>query len=194
MEHPNLDPDVEGPPGHEGRPDVRFCKLFQVWNWYLVLVIWKLFSLARAKINPHEILSQFQVLKYPPILIDFKFSKLLRFLEISRIYYVLSGQAIRPVRDRDRMRTALGTDRIRHGRGLTWTASSVKAWDLSKILFMVLQKIDKNLEKSWKNWDNACWAEILVWEWSNCRLWLIYEGFKPSQDTKLPIFIFWDLF
>lgn len=85
-------------------------------------------------------------------------------------------------------------DRIVGGKDGLYVRDALTEELSSWILFMVLQKIDKNLEKSWKNWDNACWAEILVWEWSNCRLWLIYEGFKPSQDTKLPIFIFWDLF
>ena len=106
---------------------------------------------------------------------------------ISRIYYVISGLVVFSdvgSSDGERRWTVCGRCLLMWP---TWV------WVLLRwILFMVLQKIDKNLEKSWKNWDNACWAEILVWEWRNCRLWLIYEGFKPSQDTKLPIFIFWD--
>ena len=95
--------DFVTPSGHEGsRPDVRFCKLFQVWNWYLVKVIWILFFSSRV---PKSIRMKYYL--------SFKYSNTLRFwsilnfrnyfdLEISRIYYVLSGSAIRWVRWQDR--------------------------------------------------------------------------------------------
>ena len=94
--------DFVTPSGHEGsRPDVRFCKLFQVWNWYLVKVIWILFFSSRV---PKSIRMKYYL--------SFKYSNTLRFwsilnfrnyfdLEISRIYYVLSGSAIRWVRWQD---------------------------------------------------------------------------------------------
>ena len=95
--------------------------------------------LARAKINPHEILSQFQVLKYPPILIDFKFSKLFRFGNLAHLlrFKWISNQMI-PLTG-----SVGGED-----RQLLFVRDSLTEELSSRILFMVLQKIDKNLEKS----------------------------------------------
>lgn len=134
--------DFVTPSGHEGsRPDVRFCKLFQVWNWYLVKVIWILFFfLARAKINPHEILSQFQVLKYPPILIDFKFSKLFRFGNLAHLlrFKWISNQ----------MSPLIGSLVVRRGcpSVMPWLKSSQVEFYLW--CFRKLIKILKNHEKT----------------------------------------------